>query len=117
MGVNQRVALYIIIVKVNKQLTADDMHTSCNDIHLQRWYNIAFAMDKKSDKSKKKKTPTTRVDVFFWQRDRDSNPNKQSQSLSCYRYTIPLGTSDIILSVFALVKRKIQKIFYFFTVL
>ena len=46
----------------------------------------------------------------FWQRDRDSNPNKQSQSLSCYRYTIPLGTSDIILSVFPNVNTKIQTI-------
>ena len=56
------------------------------------------------------KTKPTRLGGFcFWQRDRDSNPNKQSQSLSCYRYTIPLGTSDIILSVFAVVKIKIQK--------
>ena len=57
-----------------------------------------------------KKQSTSDDVLCFWQRDRDSNPNKQSQSLSCYRYTIPLGTSDIILSVFPNVNRKIPKI-------
>ena len=47
----------------------------------------------------------------FWQRDRDSNPNKQSQSLSCYRYTIPLRTMDIILLHFPIVN-SLFKIFW-----
>ena len=58
--------------------------------------------------NKKRKYP---IGYFlFWQRDRDSNPNKQSQSLSCYRYTIPLRTMDIILLHFPIVNSLFKKI-------
>ncbi len=50
----------------------------------------------------------TLKDVFSaWQRYKDSNLNIRSQSPLCYRYTIPLRTSAIILSVTGIVKCKL----------
>ena len=48
---------------------------------------------------------------LVWQRNRDSNPNKQSQSLSCYRYTIPLCATIIIITDFFDLSRKIYHFF------
>ena len=77
--------------------------------HLQSKYNWRSQYNSPKANIAEKDSDCITIRVFFWQRDRDSNPNKQSQSLSCYRYTIPLGTSDIILSVFAVVNTQIQK--------